>query len=118
VIEVWNKIDLLPGAVPGSSNSEGPQIVRLSALTGEGLDELLSAIEQRLSAGRQIFEIELAGAGLADLHRLYELGEVVSRVDTPEGATVANIRVPEENLDRFRRSFPTARTKTVTRAGN
>jgi GTP-binding protein HflX len=109
VIEVWNKIDLLPGAVPRSTNSEGPQVVTLSALTGEGIDELLNAIEQRLSAGRQIFEIALEGAGLADLHRLYELGEVVSRVDTPEGATVASIRVPAENLDRFRRSFPKAR---------
>jgi GTP-binding protein HflX len=109
VIEVWNKIDLLPGAVPRSTNSEGPQVVTLSALTGEGIDELVNAIEQRLSAGRQIFEIALEGAGLADLHRLYELGEVVSRVDTPDGATVASIRVPAENLDRFRRSFPKAR---------
>jgi GTP-binding protein HflX len=109
VIEVWNKIDLLPGAAPGSVNADGPQIVRLSALTGEGIAELLDAIEQRLSAGRQIFEVELSGAGLADLHRLYELGEVVSRVDTPEGATVAEIRVPEESLSRFRRSFPAAR---------
>jgi hypothetical protein len=40
----------------------------------------------------------------------------VSRVDTPEGATVASIRVPAENLDRFRRSFPAARNKAA--AGN
>jgi GTP-binding protein HflX len=111
VIEVWNKIDLLPNAVPRSTDSEGPLVVTLSALTGEGIDELLAAVEQRITADRQIFEIELSGAGLADLHRLYELGEVLSRVDTQEGSTVASIRVPVENIERFRRSFPAARSK-------
>ncbi len=117
VIEVWNKIDLLPGAVPRSTSSDGPQVVTLSALTGEGIDELLNVIEQRLSAGRQIYEVELSGAGLADLHRLYELGEVVRRVDTPEGATVAEVRVPDESLSRFRKSFPDARKAKPTKTG-
>ena len=60
VIEVWNKIDLLPPSerppriVPPRANGKSgasPLVVSVSALTGEGLPELLQAIEDRLSAG-------------------------------------------------------------------
>jgi hypothetical protein len=33
---------------------------------------------------------------------------VLGRVDTAEGATVAEVRVGEDALDRFRRAFPNA----------
>jgi GTP-binding protein HflX len=112
VIEVWNKIDLLPaGARPGprpASRDGGPEVVAISALTGEGLPALLAAIEERVAGRNRVFRVELAGAELRHLHRLYELGEVLGRVDTAEGATVAEVRVGEDALDRFRRAFPNA----------
>jgi GTP-binding protein HflX len=83
-------------------------VVAISALTGAGLAELLEAIEQRVSADRSVFSVELSGEGLANLHRLYELGEVLERTDTDEGSTVARVRVPAETLARFRQSFPQA----------
>jgi len=116
VIEVWNKIDLLPPArrpprvVPALVNGEGraPAAVAVSALTGEGLPELLDLIEQCIVGGRQTFVVDLAGEALANLHLLYEMGEVVERTDTPDGATHARVRVPAERTALFRRSFPTA----------
>ncbi|MEO8676717.1 MAG: GTPase HflX, partial [Casimicrobiaceae bacterium] len=55
VVEVWNKIDRLtaeqrpPRMTPERASGEGsaPAIVAVSALTGEGLPELLELIEQR-----------------------------------------------------------------------
>ena len=118
VIEVWNKIDLLPVGqrpprmTPARANGEGntPAIIAVSALTGEGLPELLQLIEQRIAAGRRIYRVELTGAGLGDLHKLYEMGEVLDRQDTAEGATVASVRVPADRDAQFRKAFPEARS--------
>jgi GTP-binding protein HflX len=116
VIEVWNKIDQLPAdqrppprTLPASHGlAMAPLAVAVSALTGEGLPELLAAIEQRLSAGRRVFTVELAGDALGNLHRLYELGEVLERRDTEAGTTVAEVRVPVDREAAFRRAFPQA----------
>jgi GTPase len=111
IIEVWNKVDLLPEqSRPARMNDgDGPRVVAISALTGEGVDALLAAIETRLSEHRTVFEVALSGEGLAGLHRLYELGEVLARTDADDGSTVARIRVAEERLNRFHQSFPDAR---------
>ena len=110
-IEVWNKIDLLPeGARPSQTTGAAtPQIIFASALTGEGLDHLRQAIESRLSSDRSVFQVELSGETLASLHRLYELGEVLERTDASDGSTFVRLRVPEESIGRFRKSFPEAR---------
>jgi GTP-binding protein HflX len=117
IIEVWNKIDQLPAdqrparVTPPHTNGEGssPAIVAVSALTGEGLPELMALIEQRLSGGRHTYSVELRGAALGNLHRLYELGEVLERRDTDEGATMATVRVATEKDAQFRRAFPDAK---------
>ncbi|MEX0852969.1 MAG: GTPase HflX [Bauldia sp.] len=116
VIEVWNKIDLLPEArrpppvIPARFNGDGsaPEVVALSALTGEGLPELLDAIERRIVGHRQTYAVELSGEALANLHLLYEIGEVLDRRDTPEGATIATVRVPADREAKLRRAFPSA----------
>jgi len=111
VIEVWNKVDLLaetqrpPRVTPAG---EGPAIVAISALTGEGVPDLLRLVEQRLSATRNVFRVALAGEGLADLHRLYELGDVLDRTDLEDGSTVARVRVRKEATSHFRKAFPEA----------
>lgn len=110
-IEVWNKIDLLPEGYQPSRNDPagGVEIVAVSALTGEGLDELLAAIERRVSSFGHVFRVHLSGEGLGDLHRLYEFGEVVARDDAKDGTTTIRVRIPERTLDRFQRLFPDAR---------
>ena len=74
VIEVWNKLDRLGAEERGALAQEqemrdaAPLVV--SALTGEGIDRLLAAIEHRLARGRSLIELTLelgrrAGAALA-----------------------------------------------------
>ena len=114
IIEVWNKADLMPPtqrpprlipAVPGG----GPAVVTVSALTGEGLPDLLNLIEDRVVAARRTYEVRLEGAALGQLHRLYEVGEVLDRADNPDGSTTAHIRIAPERQTAFEQAFPAAR---------
>ena len=117
VIEVWNKIDRLPAAqrpprmtpVRANGDMNTPAIVAVSALTGEGLPELIDLIEQRIVGGRRTYTVALTGAALGDLHKLYEMGEVLERSDTAEGATVASVRVAADRDAQFRKAFPGAK---------
>jgi GTP-binding protein HflX len=120
VIEVWNKIDLVaagrrpPPTIAARVNGNGaaPEAVAVSALTGEGLPALLAAIERRVVGERQTYEVVLTGADLAGLHRLYALGEVLTRADQADGSTRARVRVSGDREDAFRRSFPAATKAT------
>jgi GTPase len=114
VIEVWNKVDLMPPAqrppriipaVPGG----GPAVVAVSALTGEGLPDLLALIEEKVAAARRTFEVRLEGAALGQLHQLYEVGEVLDRTDNEDGSTTAHVRVAPERQAAFQKAFPGAR---------
>ena len=119
VIEVWNKIDLIPEAerppriiAPrmATGKAEGsPLVVSVAALTGEGLRDLLKAIEDRLAESDPVYRVTLSGDQLGLLHRLYELGEVLGREDREDGATVATVRVPSMSIARFDEVFPMAR---------
>ena len=119
VIEVWNKIDLLPAdrrpprlrAAHANGEAHEPAVVAVSALTGEGLPELLALIEQRLTGGRKTYRVALTGAALGSLHRLYELGEVLSREDRADGDILASVRVTAERDRDFRRAFPEAKAE-------
>jgi GTP-binding protein HflX len=122
VVEVWNKIDLLPPdrVLPPAAKAEAngaPAVVAVSALTGEGLDTLLRLIEQRLTGGRRTYAVTLAGEELGRLHRLYELADVLDRKDLDDGTTVARVRVVPEREAEFRRSFPAARPEDSGTAG-
>ena len=116
VIEVWNKIDLLPSEqwpqrmTPARATGEShqPAIVAVSALSGDGLPELLALIEQRLTGARRVYDVVLSGSAMGKLHRLYEIGEVLSREDTTEGTVVVAVRVTPERDAEFRKAFPEA----------
>jgi GTP-binding protein HflX len=117
VVEVWNKIDRIPPErrpprmTPAQANGESntPAVVAVSALTGDGLPELLELIEQRITGERRSYTVALTGAALGNLHKLYEMGEVLERRDTDEGATVALVRIPADRDGQFRRAFPDAK---------
>lgn len=110
IIEVWNKIDLIPEErrPHPTDSTTTPKIVTVSALSGEGLEALQSAIERHVSSAQSVFHVELSGEGLAQLHRLYELGEVLNRTDAADGSTKVRIRISEEGLSRFHQAFPNA----------
>jgi GTP-binding protein HflX len=81
VVEVLNKADLMGGAdaVP---HLEGT--IAVSALTGDGLDRLRAALDERMAAGMETVEYRLSPADGAGIAWLYEHGEVLSRGDAEE----------------------------------
>jgi GTP-binding protein HflX len=77
-LDVLNKADLL-GGIAGVIQAEG---LAVSALTGEGLPELLAAIDTRLAAQLLHLETSVPISDGARLAWLYRHGEVLARHDS------------------------------------
>jgi len=87
MIDVLNKIDLLDRAARDQLRQQAardPRAVAISAVTGEGCDALLQAIDRRLAAGRQILEVRLRHRDSSVIAWLYDHGEVLGRRDDAE----------------------------------
>jgi len=114
ILEVWNKIDALDPdrlsalrlAARGIEPQRRPMLV--SALTGQGLDELLTRIESILAAGRVRFELDLDAADGAGLAWLHAHTEVLEREAQPQGGVHLVVRVDPERSDGLARRFPQA----------
>jgi GTP-binding protein HflX len=98
MLEVLNKADLLGGTE--SVARRAPGAVPVSALTGEGLDELRRAIDARLSAGLETMEVSLPTTDGAGLAWLYAHGEVLSRQDGEEAIRLT-VRISPADRARF-----------------
>jgi GTP-binding protein HflX len=110
LIEVWNKLDKLDAdhrAALAAGQGEGSPIA-VSALTGEGIDPLLQAIETRLARGRSLIDLDLESADGQGLHWLYEHTEVMARRDDEDGGIRVTVRVPADAVDRVMRRFGAA----------
>lgn len=101
VVEVLNKADLLGGvgAVPGGA-SETDSAVVVSAITGEGLPELLAALDARLSASLEIVSYAIPSQEGARLAWLYRHGEVIERADE-DGDVRVTVRISASDRARF-----------------
>jgi GTP-binding protein HflX len=111
LIEVWNKIDRLDaegrarlhnfaGRLPA-----GKRPVLVSALTGEGVDRLAEAIEERLSTRRVVLDLALDpadGAGVSWLHRH---AEVLEKSLGEDGKLAITVRVDPANEGSLRAKF-------------
>jgi GTP-binding protein HflX len=98
LVEVLNKADLLGGT--DSVARRAPGAVPVSALTGEGLDELRRAIDARLSAGLETMEVKVPTTDGAGLAWLYARAEVLSRQDG-EDAIRLTVRISPADRARF-----------------
>jgi GTP-binding protein HflX len=114
IIEVWNKIDQLDDAgrarvtnLSRRAVSDHPAIL-VSALTGEGTDALLEAIETRLAMKRPVLHLLLDasdGAGASWLHRNTE---VLEKSLTPDDRIAMTVRADPAHADMVRRKFEIA----------
>ena len=82
-IEVLNKADLFGGPEAVAARAEGA--IAISALTGEGMEALLAALDGRLAAGMVERDYLLGPEDGARLAWLYRHGEVVARSDGEDG---------------------------------
>ena len=114
VIEAWNKVDLLDAdardALAQEQETRETAPLAISAATGEGIDHLLSAIEDRLARGRPELELTLDASDGQGLHWLYEHAEVMSRSDDEDGGLHLTVRVPPDQIERLKRRFALTRS--------
>jgi GTP-binding protein HflX len=99
LIEVWNKVDRLDAESRerlknlAERRPAERRPVLVSALTGEGSEVLLEAIEQRLAASRVVLDLALDpadGAGVSWLHRHTE---VMDKSMDEDGRLAMTVRV-------------------------
>jgi GTP-binding protein HflX len=107
VLEVWNKIDLIERPALEAIRStrktgEGAPIL-VSAVTGEGLSELLDAIEQRIGNAARELDIRLRVSEMARIGWVYDNAEVLARTDEEDGSVRLTVRVAPASIADFER---------------
>jgi GTP-binding protein HflX len=105
LLEVWNKVDLLDGVMRQQAESaakfaEHPPVL-VSAATGEGIAELLAAIDRRLGAADVVVDLTLPAHEGRLLNWLYEEAEVLQRQTLEEGEVRIKVRVAAEKKERL-----------------
>jgi GTP-binding protein HflX len=111
LIEVWNKIDCLSAdaraqlANLAQRQAAERRPVLVSALSGEGLDRLVTAIEARLAETRQTLAVSLDPADGAGLSWLYRHAEVLSQDIAEDGRLSVTVRADPDKAARVRAKF-------------
>lgn len=111
IIEAWNKIDQLPedqraAMLEPQHRVENPHIA-VSALTGEGVDALIDALDthlrERLYSHSTVSLPVTNGQAIA---WLYSHGKVISCKESEDGQHLTfEIRMPEKDMARFEKLF-------------
>jgi GTP-binding protein HflX len=108
LIEVWNKIDNLDAEAhtaiaeraAGHSN-----IMALSAVTGEGVDQLIEEIGKRLSGVETEATITIPPEKLAIVSWVYENAQVDHRDDNEDGSVTLDLRLSASQADELERKL-------------
>jgi GTP-binding protein HflX len=103
IIEVWNKLDALdPEAhervVADAARDE--DVIAISALTGEGIDDLRRDVAERLMAGARVHSIDLAAGDGGAIAWLHQHGEVLDQAMAGETLTM-DVRLSPDEWARF-----------------
>ncbi|MGP8192731.1 MAG: GTPase HflX [Methylovirgula sp.] len=117
VIEVWNKLDLLDAAQSLAlinaarlrPAKERPLLI--SALTGQGVDELLARVEAALARERLTVDLCLDPADGQGRNWLYEHTEVLGRSANEDGTDSFTVRAAPWLVETLRRRFAEARSR-------
>jgi GTP-binding protein HflX len=98
-LEVWNKIDLLDGEERAALLAEAARrdnAIPVSAVSGEGVEQLTILVSERLRVGSDTREIELSASDGERLAWLHSRGQVV---DQDNDGETTNLRVRLSDVD-------------------
>ncbi len=105
ILEVWNKIDLLSPVTREEAASAARWADRrpvcVSAVTGEGIEALLQAIDARLGRGDEVIVLVIPAHEGRLLNWLYEEAEVLDRQALPTGEVRVRLRIASEKKERL-----------------
>jgi GTP-binding protein HflX len=99
---VMNKVDLLDDEERRELSFRHPDAVQVSAITGEGFDDLAEAIEARFLATLRTMDLLVPYEEGGSLSELHDVAGDMERNDTAEGVRV-KARVPAGVAPRFER---------------
>jgi len=102
-IEVLNKLDLLMDEEKEIILNEcdrRDELLGMSAVTGEGVDEFLARVEVQITRNQKILIITIPPEDGASLSWIYRHGTVLEREDTDEGVEL-RVKFSPENLGRL-----------------
>jgi GTP-binding protein HflX len=108
MIEAWNKLDLIAGDEREALLSEAARredVVPVSALTGEGLDDLRAKLGERLQSGTKLHQICLDPADGSRIAWLHARGEVLEQA-MDGGELCVSVRLSPDNWARFQALEP------------
>ena len=108
LLSVLNKADLLDDDTAKTDILENlvPGAVQVSALTGDGVDALLAAIEARIGAGRRLAAVRVGPADGAARAWLFARGDVRHSETTDAGDTDLQVAMDDADWARFRARWP------------
>ena len=95
VVEVWNKTDRLePEALASMREVKTGEAapILVSALTGDGVDQLLKEIAARTGADENPLTVTIRPADLGRLPWIYQNSQVLAREDMEDGAVCLTLR--------------------------
>ena len=109
MIEVWNKIDRLAiearPTVPAGPAQIQRATIPVSAMTGEGLETLLSVIDSALAEQANVTELTLPPEDGEGLAWIYANTQVLSREARSDGRLDLRVAVPPSQWSRFEKRF-------------
>lgn len=117
IIEVLNKIDKLPPkerAATITRSKRQEKVIAVSAISGEGLDNLVSAIDDLLGKDRQVMYADISLTDGKALAWLYNRGQVLEQRDDEEYAHI-KVGLEPVDIERFNAQFPYKLGKTKAR---
>ncbi|MCI4645687.1 MAG: GTPase HflX [Hyphomonadaceae bacterium] len=111
LIEAWNKADAVaPDRRDGLRNaaalSEDPPAVLVSALTGEGMEDLVARIEAMLLRGTREYTLLLSPRDGRARAWLHAHGDVTAETALETGDSRLNVRLTEATRGQFAGEFP------------
>ncbi len=101
LIEVWNKVDLIESGAVDSGDSFA---VKISSITGQGIDQFLHAVENRLEQGLIHKTVHIPSAFGDAVGWLYRHAQIIGRIDNEEHS-VLEITIEPAVWEKFKSKF-------------
>lgn len=111
IIEVWNKADLLPASERETVQSLAERARTeatlmdafvVSCLSGQGVDTLLTGIEEALTRGDEVLDVTVTPQAFSAHAWLHENGHVLEEAHGEGGQVRMTVRLTESDAGKFR----------------